>query len=149
MQLFNSFHLIYEYLWGGWKKFFFLGGGCKTTLGGLMNILGGMHPPPPRKSVPVLRNQKYTRFLSRETACICLNNILIETPYCIDYKDIFFSLAQIRAYILQGVKCKGRTLETCNCIIITFAQSEKQLIFVERNGSHSLKYSYLNSYLLE
>ena len=46
---------------GEWKKFF---GGCKTTLGGgLINILGGAHPPPPRKSVPDLVT--YARYTSQ------------------------------------------------------------------------------------
>ena len=68
-----------------------------------------------------------------------LNNISIESPYCIDYKDIFFSLAQIRVFILRAVKQEERALQTCNCIIINFAQSEKQVIFVKTNGSYFLE----------
>ena len=34
---------------------------------------------------------------------------------------------------------RERTLETCSCIIIIFAQSEKQVIFGKRNGSYLLE----------
>ena len=87
----------------------------------------------------ISRNRKNKWFLKRETALMRLNNILIESPYCIDYKDIFFSLAQTRVSFYGPSNKRERALQTCNCIIIIFAQSEKQVIFVKRNGSYLLE----------
>ena len=44
------------------------------------------------------------RFLPRETVRISLSNISIESPWPVYYKDVIFSLAQIRAYILRDAK---------------------------------------------
>ena len=44
------------------------------------------------------------RFLPRETVRISLSNISIESPWPAYYKDVIFSLVQIRAYILRDAK---------------------------------------------
>ena len=58
------------------------------------------------------------RFLSRQMVCICLNNISIESSWFIDYKYVIFSLAQIRAYILRGMKLVTQLLYTAKIAIL-------------------------------
>ena len=45
----------------------------------------------------------------KRTARIYLNSISMESPWYVDYKYVIFSLAQIRVYILRGMK-RDRTI---------------------------------------
>ena len=49
------------------------------------------------------------RFLPRQSVRVYLNSMSIESPWSLDYKFVIFNLAQIRAYILQGMK-QDRTI---------------------------------------
>ena len=49
------------------------------------------------------------RFLLRETTRIYLNKTSIESSFSLDYKYVIFSLAQIRVYIVRGMK-QDRTI---------------------------------------
>ena len=51
-----------------------------------------------------MRTPEHMRFLPRETVRVYLNSMSIESPWSLDYKFVIFSLTQIRAYILQGMK---------------------------------------------